>query len=467
MKNWLNIGCLGLLMGWMVACSNEQIPDPQQDKASLTLEVATSAASRAVAPGDGDLYKGGGMEDLTVVLVNSSNVIVAKKQVTGLTGEEQKTKVVTIDEGLDVGNYTLYAFANTENALLGEAKTLLNGLSIGGVWNHTDALFVALTGTDVPTMDNTHPLLLTASKNVPLGINDNHTTIDLLRPIVWFQVKLYNHSEKDMTVSALSFSDFNPSTGFLLPHDGNVPSSVSYRSLPAYGGGVTVEAGTNEVVYDIALFENVADSYTMNMTLQTEGAEMTNADRISNTTTRYALRNRSTGSYLVDNGGTLGVATYTGVVSEEALWTFSGTGSGYITNVKTGNKFYRSTKAATSGNDLTFSLSGGSLQIRYGNNSYNRYYLKDNNGTVQYARYNSGDLNWQLQTIAQTTKVANITNAQLMTINSETAAVEPLTRQIRNQHITVTVNAYYNEEEGTFKFEVEPWKKKEAGVTFN
>jgi len=462
MKNWLNIGCLGLLMGWMVACSNEQIPDPQQDKASLTLEVATSAASRAVAPGDGDLYKGGGMEDLTVVLVNSSNVIVAKKQVTGLTGEEQKTKVVTIDEGLDVGNYTLYAFANTENALLGEAKTLLNGLSIGGVWNHTDALFVALTGTDVPTMDNTHPLLLTASKNVPLGINDNHTTIDLLRPIVWFQVKLYNHSEKDMTVSALSFSDFNPSTGFLLPHDGNVPSSVSYRSLPAYGGGVTVEAGTNEVVYDIALFENVADSYTMNMTLQTEGTEMTNTATL-NTNTQYALKNRSTGRYLVDNGGTLGVATYTGVVPEEALWRFSGTtGSGYITNVKTGNKFYRSTKAETSVDNLTFGINSNYLRIFY-NQWWQDYFLRDNNGSVNFSTGNAQTRDWQLQT----TNAANITNAQLMTINSETAAVEPLTRQIRNQHITVTVNAYYNEEEGTFKFEVEPWKKKEAGVTFN
>ena len=462
MKNWLNIACFWMLMGLIAACSKEHTPEWKEGNASLTLEVATSALTRASAPGNGDLYNGGGMEDLTVVLVNSSNVIAAKQQVTGLTENDQKIKVVTLD-GLDVGNYTLYVLANTERGLFSEAKTLLSGLNVGDLWNK-DALFTPLTGTDVPTMNDHNPLLLTAAKAVTLGINDNYTTIDLLRPIVWFQVKLYNHSDKEMEVSNLSFGNFNPSTGYLFPHDGAVPSSVQYRSLPASGGGITVSAGKNWVVYETTLFENNApDSYTMSMTLQTEGSTMVNATSIA-TNTRYALKNRS--NYLVDNDGTLGVATYTGVVPDEALWTFSGTSSGFLTNVGTGNKFYRSTSHSDSGDNLTFNNTNGILKINYTTGSgmnKKTFYLRDSNSEVKYENNNSYN-QWQLQTISGQ---ASLTNAPLMTVNNETGAVEKMNKQIRNQHITVTVNAYYNEKESTFEFEVEPWTEKNAGVEFN
>ena len=464
MKNWLNIGFLGMLMGLIAACSKEYTPEMQGGNASLTLEVATSALTRASAPGNGDLYNGGGMEDLTVVLVNSSNVIAAKLQVTGLTENDQKIKVVTLD-GLDVGNYTLYVLANTERGLFSEAKTLLSGLNVGDSWNK-DALFTPLTSTNVPTMNGHNPLLLTAAKAVTLGINDNYTTIDLLRPIVWFQVKLYNHSDKEMKVSNLSFGNFNPSTGYLFPHDGAVPSSAQYRSLPASGGGITVPGGTNLVVYETTLFENNApDRYTMSMTLQTEGSTMVNATSIA-TNTRYALRNRSTNRYLVDNNGTLGVATYTGVVPETALWMFSGTSNGWLTNVGTGKRFYQSTSASSSGSNLTFGISYNYLQISYNNNNY--YYLCDENG-VSFKNKNNWNRNytrdWQLQTTIS--EQASLSNAPLMTVNNETGAVEKMNKQIRNQHITVTVNAYYNEEESTFKFEVEPWTESNVGVEFN
>lgn len=461
MKNWLNIACFWMLMGLIAACSKEHTPEWKEGNASLTLEVATSALTRASAPGNGDLYNGGGMEDLTVVLVNSSNVIAAKQQVTGLTENDQKIKVVTLD-GLDVGNYTLYVLANTERGLFSEAKTLLSGLNVGDSWNK-DALFTPLTGTDVPTMNDHNPLLLTAAKAVTLGINDNYTTIDLLRPIVWFQVKLYNHSDKEMKVSNLSFGNFNSSTGYLFPHDGAVPSSAQYRSLPAYGGGIIVSAGQNSVVYDKALFENNApDSYTMNMTLQTEGSTMENAAIIA-TGTPYALKNRSTNKYLVDNNGTLGVAAYKGVVPNTALWTFSDRSSGYLTNVGTGKKFYRSTSYSNSGNNLTFGINSNYLQIFYNNN----YYLRDDNGTVKFSKGNAQNRDWQLQTISEATTNASLNKAPLMTVNNETGAVEKMNKQIRNQHITVTVNAYYNEKESTFEFKVEPWTEKNAGVEFN
>ena len=48
-----------------------------------------------------------------------------------------------------------------------------------------------------------------------------------------------------------------------------------------------------------------------------------------------------------------------------------------------------------------------------------------------------------------------------------TAAVVPMTEQLRNQHIKIVINAYYNETDGAFNFSVTPWKEKNEDVSFN
>ena len=42
-----------------------------------------------------------------------------------------------------------------------------------------------------------------------------------------------------------------------------------------------------------------------------------------------------------------------------------------------------------------------------------------------------------------------------------------LERIDRNEHITVTVNIFYNREMGEFKFEVEGWSGKDSETTFD
>ena len=49
----------------------------------------------------------------------------------------------------------------------------------------------------------------------------------------------------------------------------------------------------------------------------------------------------------------------------------------------------------------------------------------------------------------------------------QTAAVTPMTEQLRNQHICIEVNAYYNETGGSFNFTVVPWEEKNEEVEFN
>lgn len=413
------------------------------------------------------------MEDVTLILVNSMGRISEIQRIASLTGGEQRVKSVRF-VNLDVGNYMLYAYANVERALLSEVKQMLAQLNAGDTFDSSqyDALFTTLAGRDTPVIDDTHPLLLTASKMVTVGVENTSTSIDLLRPVVWFEVGLYNHSDYPMQVEDVSFSNFNPSTSYVLPKDGVIPASVSYRALPLYdtytgGEDIIVPATTEGCIYQTALFENRASAYTMNLTLKMGDSELTDVTYIASNSEAYALKNRSTGRYLVDNGsGTLAVVASpdNALTPEHALWRFSSTGSGYMTNVATGRRFYRSTTSSNSGSNLTFSMSNNYLRIYYRSGS-RYYYLRDNNGTPGYSTSTGQTREWTLQQTSQRT--ASISGSQINVVDMQTAAVTPMTEQLRNQHIKIVINAYFNDTDGEFNFVVLPWQERSEEVEFN
>jgi hypothetical protein len=314
----------------------------------------------------------------------------------------------------------------------------------------------------------TTPLLLTAAKAVSIGVENSSTTIDMLRPVVWFEVRVYNHSDYPMLIDDISFSNFNPSTSYILPKDGTIPTSATYRSLPLYdtytgGTDITVAAATESCVYLTPLFENRAPSYTMSLTAKV-GSGGTETVKAINTSDSFMLKNRSTGRYLVDNGsGRLAlVSSVNSAESQDhALWRFSGTSSGYMTNVATGKKYYRGTSSATSGNNLTFQVNNNGYLLIY----YNRYYLRDNNGTANFGNTSNSTREWIIEKSGG--KTASISNRQINIVDRQTAAVTPMTEQLRNQHIKIVINAYFNETDGKFNFTVLPWVEKNEETEFN
>lgn len=457
------------LLTTFAGCSQHDLDRELSGGGSLTVELTTAVPTRAVTPGDGDIYTGGGMEDLTLVLVNSMGRISEIQRIAALTGEEQKIKSVTF-VNLDVGNYMLYAYANTERALLAEGKTMLDQLSVGGTFD-SNTLFTTLTSRTTPVIDDSHPLLLTAAKAVSVGVENSSTTIEMLRPVVLFEVKLYNHSDHPMQIDDVSFSNFNPSTSYILPKDGVIPTSVTYRSLPLYdtytgGTDITVPASTEQCIYQTPLFENRASSYTMSLTAKV-GSGGTETVTSINTSDSFMLKNRSTGRYLVDNGsGRMAVVSSidNALSADHALWLFSGTDSGYMTNVATGRRYYRSIAAANSGSNLTFAFNSGYLRISY-YSSYRNYYLRDNNGSAGYSTSSGQTRDWIVQRSAG--KTATISNSQINIVDKQTAAVVPMTEQLRNQHIKIVVNAYFNQTDGQFNFTVVPWVEKNEETEFN
>lgn len=455
----------------VVGCTqNSLAPELLSKEGSLTVTISATSATRATTPGDGNIYMGGGMEDVTLVLVSSMGTISEIQHIGALTGEEQRVKSVVFSN-LDVGNYVLYAYANTQRALLGEARDMLSSLVVGDVFDgsYYDALFATLSNRATPVVDDSHPMLLTASKPLAVGVENSSTSIDLMRPVVWFEVVLYNHSDYPMQVEDVSFSNFNPSTGYILPKEGALPLSVVYRGLPLYstytgGVDVTVAAHSESCIYETFLFENRAPSYTMNLAVKV-GGELTTVTSMSTTGT-YALKNRSTGRYLIDNGaGSMAVVASVDAAPslEHALWRFSSTSSGYLTNVATGRRYYQSTTAANSGSNLSFTKSGNYYRVSYYNRS--TYYLRDNNGSATFTTGNAQTRDWTLQELSQ--KTATISDRQISVVDMQTAAVVPMTEQVRNQHVKIVINAYFNNTDGEFNFVVLPWEEKNEDVEFN
>ena len=242
---WLKYLMLLPLWCLLFACEKQEVPQPDGEGA-LCVSVQLQDFARAATPGDGSVYDGGGMEDLTLVVVNPKGEVAAIQQLTALSGDAQKVKEVVF-EHLDIGNHTIYAYANTERSYLGEGKTLLASLSVGDSFGSAqrDALFTTRTGTAAPVSDGTRPMLLTASQEVAIVLGTTRTSMVLVRPVVRFEVVMHNHAAVPVTVTGLSTSAFNPSTGYLLPHGGTIPSSVTYRNLPTYD---SFTGGTDRVV---------------------------------------------------------------------------------------------------------------------------------------------------------------------------------------------------------------------------
>lgn len=462
--------------------------------------------------GDGNQSDGGGFEDLTLVLVDASNKVVAKNEflfdgttwssVDGVVTEYNENKSITVTfSDLDVAAYTVYAYANVSNSMtcFGDIQALLNAVAEGTEFGLAEATFPSLgdaASTATPTVNGTNPMLLTAREDVNIEIGTTDAVVELLRPLVEFNFKVVNHcANYPLQVKTLSFKNFNPQTAYISPHDVMCVEHATnnvYRSLPAFPAAVEIAKNSEQIVYQTYLYENTSssDRYQFNVELALVGAKLetttieydggvenvTDAIVAGNT---YALKNSGTNVYLIDNNGSLETtSTLTNDNFLNAEFEFSNSNNGYIESVKNRNRYYCSLNSSSSGNNWTFNNRGnGVYRIQYTTYSYygnTTYYLRTNNGGALQLTDSNDNRNWQLckiRTKAVTVSedidplVAN--NQQISYIQSNGSAV-PLREMHRNQKITVTLNVYFEETSGTFRFYVEEWDTNHNnGTTFN
>lgn len=468
---------------------------------SLNTPIDIDVEQTRVDLGDGNLSDGGGMEDLLLVLVDPNNKVVAKKlyeyntSTATWSGDEPSAyegnkSVTTSFTDLDVAIYKIYTYANINRSLsyFGDLETMLNNIVVGNDFALADATFAYLgnsTSTTAPTVDASNPMLLTACEEVHIEVGTTQAVVEMLRPLVEFEFKIVNHcTNYPLKITSLSFRDFNPQTSYISPHDDIYPQSANniYRSLPSSNISdakpMIIAKDDEAVVYETYLYENAAESdrYQFDMTLALDGAKietsvtvysdtMTAVDGYLVASTPYLLKNTTTNVFLINNGGTLSTtSTISNANYLDAEFIFSNAGSGYIQNIKSGDKFYGGslTDSNNIGNNWSFYREDPGIYQIY---CYNGGWLvlrTDSYGNLNMEN-DWSNANWQLYTANTTTKLVtknidplSVTNQQISYIQNNGVAA-PLTQMLRNQKVTVTLNVYFEETSGVFRFYVEEW----------
>ena len=202
-------------------------------------------------------------------------------------------------QNLAVGTYHAYAYANIDHTAwqvsgqtIAQVEKNLHTLKQHGetVTLDTERSLKAFSSGTAPTVPATVPMLLTGQVTVPVNMAVNEAEISLKRPVIRFNVYVFNKAPFDLAVQDLRFSPFNATKTYLLEHrDGSgkppyLPEGSEYVDLPPLSGTVTVpkyvEGEDNEtLVYSTLLYESTAPSYRIFMQLDLLNSGLVNSSR--------------------------------------------------------------------------------------------------------------------------------------------------------------------------------------------
>ena len=226
--------------------------------------------TRAVTPGDGDVADGGGMADLTVFVVDANDNIVRRESFAVLDGSEAIVKNITFED-LEIGPYTIYAYANCE----GNDWFALPQAGETSFANYKDAVLKPLHGTAIPTIANGR-MPLTGKQDVVLGYGANSSTVEMVRPVTRLDITFLNNRATAINTDAFSLGNIFPTTGYVFKHDeilardaeytfNGTNGTNNYHELPMVIVNTPVLPNTEKVFYNALIYENAAESYTMEL----------------------------------------------------------------------------------------------------------------------------------------------------------------------------------------------------------
>lgn len=409
--------------------------------------VSMPLTTRAVP--DGNTADGGGMSDLAVFLVDkATNNIVAREKLTGLAaGGVGTTEKTLYFLNLEPGDYTVYAYANTEGndwfSIPADAETSFA--------NYKDALLKPVT-TGAPTVSGTMPL--TGKLDITVGGGENSGVVSMLRPVGKLSVVVHNEKTgtEAFSVKTPSMGAIFPKTGYVFKHDDILQDNVinPYHALPEDTEEHPVPAGTSNFVYEKLLYETHINT-AVHISMKCEGAnyvldsdmttgKLNGIDASERFLVRLSEPINSVYMYLrldqIDGNYKLEIVPET-ELDDKCFWSLQGSGNQQrpFTNV-----FYdvslREGSSISWGSEQKLSYSYGE-SIKIGGDSYQLTYDSgtgtfkfSNNGTgFQFFNF-SGNANSDI-TINEAVKIEEI-------IENESTPI-PLTSIYRNQHIQLNI----------------------------
>lgn len=467
-----------------------------EGEGNLHISFSTAGTTKAGTAQEGDIIKTGRLwlidaDDNVMRFYSADNINVASGEVT----------IKNIKRGV----YTLCILANCK-----ELDSYVEGSKIDDGFKRK--LLPTIIDGSAPAFTEESGMPCSAVIHQEITVGENYVEAHLLRCVGRLSIRIRNNiGDSKIAIGAVGLSQNNPSTGYLFePLDGfrafDCDQHLSFKELT---GITTIAPYETKEVYDSYLYEIDASTAANGITFDLLGgiydAAVSDEDISIAYRTQYNFGNNlstlgdvSGNKYLIRSVesstryvGTTGSGVGTGEFTEDAeleyfkdtpnyLWEFVGnSSSAKLKNVKTGNYLDENlnmTADAAKAQTFTITNKAGKFLFGYSRESSTNYITYDV-GNLSVQSNNTGTTaQWYLRLLDESSINEPYFVNALREIPREARPIHyvdkygahnKLERIDRNEHITVTVNIFYNREMGEFKFEVEGWSGKDSETTFD
>lgn len=467
-----------------------------EGEGNLHISFSTAGTTKAGTAQEGDIIKTARLwlidaDDNVMRFYSADNINVASGEAT----------IKNIKRGV----YTLCILANCK-----ELDSYVTGSKIDDGFKRK--LLPAISDGSAPAFTEETGMPCSAVIHQEITVGENYVEAHLLRCVGRISIRIRNNiGDSKIAIGAVGLSKNNPSTGYLFePLDSSVPPTVTNLSFKELTGITTIAPYETKEVYDSYLYEIDASTAVNGITFDLLGGIYDAAVRDEDISIAYrtqynfgnnlsTLGDVSGNKYLIRSvesstrhvGYTGETRVGTGEFTEDAeleyfkdtpnyLWEFVGnSSSAKLKNVKTGNYLDEDLNmTADASKAQAFTITNNAGKFLFGYRGWlGTYYITYDAGKLSVQRNNTGTTaQWYLRLLDESSINEPYFENALREIPREARPIHyvdkygahnKLERIDRNEHITVTVNIFYNREMGEFKFEVEGWSGKDSETTFD
>lgn len=466
-----------------------------EGEGNLHISFSTAGTTKAGTAQEGDIIKTGRLwlidaDDNVMRFYSADNINVASGEAT----------IKNIKRGV----YTLCILANCK-----ELDSYVTGSKIDDGFKRK--LLPTISDGSAPAFTEETGMPCSAVIHQEITVGENYVEAHLQRCVGRISIRVRNNiGDSKIAIGAVGLSQNNPSTGYLFePRDGSVPPTVTNLAFKELTGITTIAPYETKKVYDSYLYEIDASTAVNGITFDLLGgiydaavtdeaisiAYRTQYNFGNNLSTlgdvsgnKYLIRSvESSTRYVGYTGSGVGTREFTEDSELEYfkdtpnyLWEFVGnSGSAKLKNVKTGSYLDEDLNmTADASNAQTFTITNNSGKFLFGYRGWlGTYYITYGTDKLSVERNNTGtSAQWYIRLLDESSINEPYFENAVREIPREARPIHyvdkygahnKLERIDRNEHITVTVNIFYNREMGEFKFEVEGWSEKDSETTFD
>ena len=466
-----------------------------EGEGNLHISFSTAGTTKAGTAQEGDIIKTGRLwlidaDDNVMRFYSADNINVASGEAT----------IKNIKRGV----YTLCILANCK-----ELDSYVTGSKIDEAFKKK--LLPTISDGSAPAFTEETGMPCSAVIHQEITVGENYVEAHLQRCVGRISIRVRNNiGDSKIAIGAVGLSKNNPSTGYLFePLDGSVPPTVTNLAFKELTGITTIAPYETKDVYDSYLYEIDASTAVNGITFDLLGgiynaavtdeaisiAYRTQYNFGNNLSTlgdvsgnKYLIRSvESSTRYVGYTGSGVGTREFTEDSELEYfkdtpnyLWEFVGnSGSAKLKNVKTGNYLDEDLNmTADASKAQAFTITNNAGKFLFGYRGWlGTYYITYGTDKLSVERNNTGiNAQWYLRLLDESSINEPYFVNALREIPREARPIHyvdkygahnKLERIDRNEHITVTVNIFYNREMGEFKFEVEGWSGKDSETTFD